>query len=77
MREGVIDNKMHLIGNIPVFTYQKAAEVYKLFVENCYKDLTVESSIVLGDVADDMIKIGFSHAELESMETEVITKKEM
>lgn len=62
------------IGNIQVFTYERAIEVFKIFVERCYKDLTMESSSVLSDVSDDMHKIGFGYDELERMEIEVISK---
>ena len=62
------------IGNIQVFTYERAIEVFKIFVERCYKDLTMESSSVLSDVSDDMHKIGFEYDELERMEIEVISK---
>ena len=62
------------IGNIQVFTYERAIEVFKLFVERCYRDLTMESSAVLSDVSDDMHKIGFEYDELEKIEIEVISK---
>lgn len=62
------------IGNIQVFTYERAIEVFKLFVERCYRDLTMESSAILSDVSDDMHKIGFEYDELEKMEIEVISK---
>ena len=62
------------IGNIQVFTYEKAIEVFKMFIEHCYENLTPESSFVLADVAEDMHKIGFEYAELEKMEIEIISK---
>lgn len=62
------------IGNIQVFTYERAIEVFKIFVERCYKDLTIESCSVLSDVSDGMHKIGFGYDELERIEIEVISK---
>ena len=59
------------IGNIQVFTKERAIEVFKLFVKRCYEDLTMESSSVLSDVADDMHKIGFSYEELEQIEMDI------
>lgn len=61
------------IGNIQVFTKERAIEVFKLFAKSCYKDLTMESSSVFSDVTEDMHKIGFSYDELEQIEIETIT----
>ena len=60
------------IGNIQVFTRDRAIEVYKLFVERCYSNLTMEASIVLTQVEDDMRRIGFNADELEAIELSVI-----
>lgn len=60
------------IGNIQVFTLERAVEVFKMFVTRCYNDLTMESSIVLSEVSDDMHKIGFSWSEIESIELSCI-----
>ena len=49
------------IGNIQVFTKARAVEVFKLFAERCYNDLTMESSAVLSSVAEAMHKIGFTY----------------
>lgn len=60
------------VGNIQVFTLERAVEVFKMFVVCCYNDLTIESSIVLSDVSDDMHKIGFSWSEIEDIELSCI-----
>lgn len=60
------------VGNIQVFTLERAVEVFKMFVVRCYNDLTIESSIVLSDVSDDMHKIGFSWSEIEDIELSCI-----
>ena len=60
------------IGNIQVFTKARAVEVFKLFAERCYNDLTMESSAVLSAVAEDMHKIGFTYEQLEEIEINTI-----
>ena len=60
------------VGNIQVFTLERAVEVFKMFATRCYNDLTVESSVVLSEVSDDMHKIGFSWDEIEEMEISCI-----
>lgn len=60
------------VGNIQVFTLERAVEVYKMFAAHCYENLTYESSVVLSDVAEDMHHLGFSWAEIEDMELEAI-----
>lgn len=60
------------IGGITVFTYERAAEVFKTFAARCYNNLTMESSAVLSDVSDDMHRIGFGWDEIEQMELEAI-----
>lgn len=60
------------VGNIQVFTVERAIEVFKMFAVRCYENLTLESSTVLTDVSFDMVKIGFTWAEIEAMEIEAI-----
>lgn len=60
------------VGNIQVFTLERAVEVFKMFATRCYNDLTMESSIVLSKVSEDMHKIGFSWTEIEDMEISCI-----
>lgn len=61
------------IGSIQVFTYEKAIQVFKRFARRCYDNLTMESSVVLADVAEDMHRIGFEYDEIEGMEIEAIS----
>ena len=61
-----------MVGNIQVFTMERAVEVYKMFAARCYADLTMEASVVLSDVGDDMHRLGFTWAEIEDMELEAI-----
>lgn len=63
------------VGSITVFTREGAIRVYKIFVKECYKNLTMESSVVLSMVEDDMVALGFSRAELEDIEIETISNK--
>jgi hypothetical protein len=56
------------VGNIQVFTIERAVEVFKMFAARCYNELTMESSIVLREVSEDMHNIGFSWDEIEEME---------
>lgn len=56
------------VGNIQVFTIERAVEVFKMFATRCYNELTMESSIVLREVSEDMHNIGFSWDEIEEME---------
>lgn len=60
------------VGNIQVFTVERAVEVFKMFVVHCYSDLTMESSCVLSDVSQDMHNIGFSWSEIEDIELSCI-----
>jgi hypothetical protein len=60
------------VGNIQVFTIERAKEVFKMFAAECYKNLSLESSVVLSDVSLDMNKIGFTWDEIEAMEIEAI-----
>ena len=61
------------VGNIQVFSIERAVEVYKMFVERCYRPLTMESSNVLSEIAEDMHRLGFSWGEIEDMEIAVIS----
>ena len=60
------------VGNIQVFTLERAVEVFKMFAARCYENLTMEASVVLSDVSDDMHRLGFSWEEIEAMELEVL-----
>lgn len=60
------------VGNIQVFTMERAVEVYKMFAVRCYADLTMEASVVLSNVGEDMHRLGFTWAEIEDMELEAI-----
>lgn len=60
------------IGNIQVFTIERAIEVFKMFVVRCYNDLTMESSCVLSNISQDMHNIGFSWEEIERIELSCI-----
>lgn len=60
------------VGNIQVFTLERAVEVFKMFAARCYENLTLESSCVLSDVSEDMHRLGFSWVEIENMELEAI-----
>ena len=60
------------VGNIQVFTLERAVEVFKMFAARCYENLTLESSFVLSNVSEDMHRLGFSWAEIENMELEAI-----
>lgn len=60
------------VGNIVVFSREGAIEAFKRFAKICYNNLTMESSCVLSDCADDMHKLGFSWEEIEAMELQVI-----
>lgn len=48
------------------------AAILKMFAARCYADLTMEASVVLSDVGDDMHRLGFTWAEIEDMELEAI-----
>nr|DAQ58888.1 MAG TPA: hypothetical protein [Caudoviricetes sp.] len=60
------------VGNIQVFTLERAVEVFKMFAARCYENLTLESSCVLSAVSEDMHRLGFSWVEIENMELEAI-----
>ena len=57
------------VGHRPVFTYEGALEKYKLFLQVCYKDFDMASSIVLTEVEDDMVALGWTREELEEIES--------
>lgn len=61
-----------MVGNIRVFTMERAVEVYKMFAAHCYADLAMEASVVLSSAGDDMHRLGFTWAEIEDMELEAI-----
>ena len=56
------------VGHKQVFTYEGALNMYKLFLSVCYKDFDFESSVVLSEVDDDMIALGWTREELEEIE---------
>lgn len=60
------------VGNVVVFSREGAIEAFKRFAKICYNNLTMESSCVLSDCADDMHKLGFSWEEIEAMEIQAI-----
>lgn len=60
------------VGNIQVFTLERAVEVFKMFAARCYTNLTMEASVVLSDVSEDMHRLGFSWEEIEAMELEAL-----
>lgn len=60
------------VGNIQVFTLERAVEVFKMFAARCYANLTMEASVVLSDVSEDMHRLGFSWEEIEAMELEAM-----
>lgn len=61
-----------MVGNIHVFTTEGAIKAYKLCVETCYNNLSLESCLFLSKIEDDMHKIGFSFDELEAIELSII-----
>lgn len=61
-----------MVGNLRVFTMEGAVAAYKLFSARCYADLTMEASVVLSSVGDDMHRLGFTWEEIENMELEAI-----
>lgn len=62
------------IGHRKVFTHEAAIERYKLFLKVCYKDheFLMEESIALGQVEDDLVKIGLTREELEQIEIDYL-----
>ena len=60
------------VGNLTVFTREGAINAYRLFCEVFNKDLSFEASVVQSDAALDMMKLGFTPAEIEDTELEVL-----
>lgn len=61
------------VGNVTVFTREGAIEAYKKLSKICYQNLTMESSVVLGNAANDMNNLGFGWAEIEALEISSIS----
>lgn len=61
-----------MVGNILVFTMERAVDVYKMFAALCYADLTMEVSVVLSNAGNDMHRLGFTWSEIEDMKLEAI-----
>ena len=59
------------IGNLQVFTYEGAAEAYKIFCQLFNRARTPEASAVQSDAALDMHRIGFRWEEIEQIELSV------
>ena len=60
------------VGNLTVFTREGAVEAYRLFCEVFNRHRTLEASVVMSDAALDMMKLGFTPAELEDIELEAM-----
>ena len=60
------------IGNIICFTYERAIEVYKTFLEICHKDFSQESCAVLSEIEMQLQKIGFEPDYIESVEIDFL-----
>ena len=60
------------IGNQMCFTYERALEVYKVFLEVCHKDFSVESCVVLSEIEMQLVKIGFDINFLEETENKYL-----
>lgn len=56
------------VGNLIVFSREGAIEAFKKLAKICYNNLTMESSCVLSDCANDMHKLGFDWGEIEALE---------
>lgn len=56
------------VGHRPVFTYEGALEKYKLFLNVCYSNFDMASSMVLTEVENDMVALGWNREELEEIE---------
>lgn len=61
------------VGHKPVFTREGALERYTAFLEVCYP-LTVEGSLVLGEVQSDLVNAGFSWEEVEQIEIDYLRR---
>ena len=51
-----------MVGNIRVFTMERAVEVYKMFAALCYADLTMEASVVLSNIVIFILKLFVGHS---------------
>jgi len=60
------------IGNRMALTRQGAIGIYTDFLTHCYDSLNVVAALVLSQVEDDMVGIGFTREELEQIETEYL-----
>ena len=68
--------KTYQIGNKSCFSVQGAIEYFKLIATRCYKDLSMESSVILSLAADDLHReIGLSYSEIESIELSCIAQR--
>ena len=62
-----------LIGSIQVFTFDRALEVFKVYVKECYANLSMESVSVLDNVRNDLKDfVGLTDAEIEKIEINTI-----
>lgn len=60
------------IGNKMAFTKEGALNIYKVFLQVCYP-LTIESSVILSNVENDLInKAGFTWDEISNIENNFI-----
>lgn len=63
------------VAHKPVFTTQGALEGYNAVLEVCYKSVDIAGSIVLSEAQDDMVKLGFSWEELDSIEVTYLKQR--
>lgn len=60
------------VGGRQVFTVQGALDMYRTFCKACLREITPESCYVLSQAACDMYALGFTPAEVEAIEIEVM-----
>jgi hypothetical protein len=60
------------IANIVVFTREGAINAYKTLARICYDNLTLEASVVLSNAMLDMLALGFTAEECETIELAAI-----
>jgi hypothetical protein len=60
------------VGHKTVFTKQGALDRYKACLEVCYNNITMEGAYVLGEMQNDLVKIGFTWDEVEKIEIEYL-----
>ena len=62
------------VGNQIIFTREGAINRYKTFLDLVYNrnGLDMAGSVVLGEVENDLIKIGFTPEELEQIEIDFL-----